>query len=73
MGTRKPVIPISAEGNDSTLFELFGIGPLWTITCGACCSTFKKRLPLVDNPGIVCPNCQTTNVLHVIWESDSAQ
>lgn len=68
----KTVKPISAEGNNMTLLQLFGKGPLWTITCGGCRATFEKRLPLVDNPGVSCPHCGAVNVIPITWESDAA-
>ena len=44
---------------------VFGIPPKYTITCGKCSYTFKKRIPLIDCPGIMCPNCKAINKLPI--------
>lgn len=64
----KLVTPDNAEGFNMTLAEIFGIGPKWAITCGTCHGSFKKRLPLVDYPGIACPYCGIINKLNLTWD-----
>lgn len=59
----KTVKPKNATGWNMSLAQLFGSGPKWTITCGDCSGTFKKRLPMVDNPGVQCEYCGAINVL----------
>lgn len=59
------VKPITAEGLNLSLAQIFGSGPKWTITCGRCRATFKKRIPMVNRPGIVCPHCGVINVLPI--------
>lgn len=63
MSKPKIVKPIECSGLNFSLAQLFGSGPKWTITCGSCRRTFKKRVPVVDNPGIPCPSCNAINVL----------
>lgn len=65
---RKWVKPAAFTGWNMSLFQLFGSGPNFTITCGACYATFKKRLPMVDNPGVECPVCDTVNRVPVVVE-----
>ena len=66
---RKTVRPASATGYNMTLLQLAGVGPKWTVTCGECLASFTKRLPLVDNPGLVCPHCGVVNQMTGIkWE-----
>lgn len=48
-----------------SIAQLWGSGPKFTITCGNCSNTFSKRIPMVDNPGIACPNCGAVNKLPV--------
>lgn len=57
------VAPHSFSGWNWSPAQMFGSGPKMTITCGACRLTFQRRIPMVDNPGIACPKCQTVNVL----------
>jgi len=57
--------PHSAEGLNMSLFQFFGSGPKWTITCGNCEGTFSKRIPMVDSPGIPCPYCGAVNILDI--------
>jgi len=53
----------SAQGRNTTPLQVFGLGPKFTITCGACDVTFRKRIPMVDEPGVVCPRCGEVNIL----------
>lgn len=59
------VLPKAFSGFNVSLAQLFGSGPKFTITCGNCSLTFKKRIPMVDYPGIPCPSCGTINILSV--------
>jgi transcription elongation factor Elf1 len=61
----RQVRPIRAEGFNLSLLQIFGAGPKWTITCGSCGLTFKKRIPMIDRPGIDCPKCGAINVLPI--------
>ena len=54
--------PIAFEGLNMSLHPS---GPKLTITCGGCRATFRKRVPMVDNPGVTCPRCGATNVLPI--------
>ena len=40
-------------------------GPKFTITCGSCRCTFRKRVPIVDSPGIQCPACGAINIIPI--------
>lgn len=51
-----------------TIFSLLGYGPKWDISCGECEGTFRKRLPLIDNPGIQCPYCGAINILSLKYK-----
>ena len=53
------------SGWNMSLYQLFGSGPKWTITCGDCGGTFKSRIPMVDDPGVLCPYCAAINILPV--------
>jgi len=64
-GSVKTVTPDSVCGWNMSIAQLFGSGPKWAITCGECKVSFKKRMPIVSNPGIVCPHCGTVNVIPV--------
>lgn len=64
----KSVQALAAEGLNTSFLQLFGVGPKWTITCGSCRATFRKRLPFVDHPGIICPQCGVVNVVNITWE-----
>jgi putative FmdB family regulatory protein len=44
---------------------VFGIGPKWTIQCGACGHTFRERIPMIDAPTVQCPACRAENRLNV--------
>ena len=57
------------EGLNMTLLQIIGLGPQFTITCGHCDMTFKKRIPMVNNPGIACPGCATINIIPVVLEA----
>ena len=43
-------------------------GPKLTIWCGNCPHVFKKRIPVVDHPTIVCPACGAINRLNLVTE-----
>ncbi len=57
------VMPKDYSGWNMSIAQLFGSGPKFTITCGECDGTFKKRIPMVNKPGIMCPYCKTINKL----------
>jgi hypothetical protein len=57
------VIPKEFEGFNMSIFQFFGSGPKFTIICGKCEFKFRKRIPVVNNPTVVCPYCNTINVL----------
>ena len=59
------VTPKAFAGWNMSIAQLFGSGPKWTITCGGCAATFKKRIPMMDKPGIACPHCGAINVLPI--------
>ncbi len=59
----KRVKPANFEGQSASLLGIFGVAPKFTITCGECRTTFKKRVPVVDEPGIPCPHCGAVNVM----------
>jgi len=59
------VTPKEISGWSMSLAQLFGSGPKFTITCGSCEGTFKKRIPMIDSPGIACPYCGAINKLPV--------
>jgi hypothetical protein len=61
----KTVRPIDVSGWSMSIFQLIGSGPKLTITCGECKGTFKKRVPMVDEPGVECPYCKTINRLPI--------
>ncbi|KKM69599.1 hypothetical protein LCGC14_1449120 [marine sediment metagenome] len=61
----KTVRPIDFHGWNMSLAQLVGLGPKFAITCGSCRRTFKKRIPMVDAPGIECPSCRAINVLPI--------
>ena len=60
------VKPKACTGWNMSIFQLFGSGPKWTITCGECSYTFKKRIPMVSNPGIQCPYCRVINTIPIV-------
>ena len=62
----KTVIPKYFEGVNISIAQLFGSGPKWTITCGNCEMTFKRRIPMIEEPGILCPHCNAINKLRYI-------
>lgn len=64
---REVVQAKSGEGWNTSIMQLFGYGPKFTITCGACFVTFRKRVPVASYPGIVCPHCGRVNIIPVIW------
>jgi len=60
------VTPKDASGFNMSIAQLFGYGPKWSITCGSCSGTFKKRIPMINRPGVQCPYCGDINVLPVV-------
>lgn len=62
--TLKTVPAKEAHGFNMSLAQLFGSGPKWTIKCGECSLTFKKRIPMVNNPAVKCPYCGVVNVIY---------
>lgn len=66
----KPSIvrPIALSGWNMSIAQLFGSGPKLTVTCGGCRATFRKRVPMVDAPGLACPHCGAVNVLPLTVE-----
>lgn len=61
----KTVNAKEASGFSMSLTQLFGYGPKWTITCGQCSGTFRKRIPMITHPGVQCPYCGTINIIPV--------
>jgi len=62
----KRVKPAFMKGyNVSWNLNLFS-GPKWTIKCGGCFHTFKKRIPLIDYPTVLCPACGALNELELV-------
>lgn len=59
------VTPNSASGYTMSIAQLWGSGPKWAISCGACSLTFKTRLPMVSQPGVKCPGCGAINVIPI--------
>ena len=59
------VEPKDFQGMNMSIAQIWGSGPKWTITCGGCEATFKKRIPMVNRPGIACPHCGDINVLPI--------
>ena len=60
------VSPKSFSGYGMSIAQLWGSGPKFTIACGQCGATFTKRVPMVDDPGVPCPNCRAVNVLPLV-------
>ena len=60
------VTPKSFSGWSMSVAQMFGSGPKFTVTCGQCEGTFKKRIPMVDRPGVQCPYCCAINRLGVV-------
>ncbi len=63
MSTPVQVAPLDFSGWSMSIAQLFGSGPKFTVTCGQCRGTFKKRIPMMNNPGLACPYCNAINVL----------
>ena len=62
----KTVRPNWAKGyNMSWTLNIFN-GPKWTINCGNCSNTFKKRIDVVNQPAVVCPFCGAVNKLNLM-------
>jgi len=66
----RTVKPKSMQGWSFTPLQLIGLTPKYTITCGECDFTFKNRIPMVDYPGIKCPNCGVINKLPVVVNNE---
>ncbi len=62
------VKPKYIEGWNMSIAQIFGSGPKLTITCGVCEGTFKKRIPMINNPGVYCPYCNTINKIPMVIE-----
>jgi len=59
------VEPKAFTGYNMSIAQLWGSGPKFKINCGNCSITFKQRIPMVDSPGVKCPNCGVVNVLEL--------
>ena len=46
-------------------FSFWGGSPKWTLTCGHCHHTWRQRIPLVDEPRLLCAACGTLNIVPV--------
>ena len=57
------VFPRSFSGWSMSIAQTWGSGPKFTIVCGNCDLVFKKRILMVDNPGITCPHCGAVNIM----------
>jgi hypothetical protein len=53
------VAPRQARGLNALWFK-------WTIGCGACPATFRKRVPYLDYPSVQCPSCGVWNRLDLV-------
>ncbi len=62
----KKVHPKDFSGMNMSIAQLFGSGPKFTVTCGGCEGTFKKRMPMMDNPGLACPYCHAINIMPLV-------
>ena len=60
------VRPKEYEGFNMSIFQFFGSGPTFTITCGKCEFKFKKRIIMVNEPTVICPYCNAMNVLPLV-------
>lgn len=67
------VAPKAFHGWSMSIAQLWGGGPKFTITCGECEATFRRRISMVDNPGVVCPACHTVNVIPVVMSHGEEQ
>ena len=56
-------------GGEGLNISLHPAGPKWTITCGNCGNTWRRRVPKVNRPRFPCPHCNEMNLLNVVWES----
>lgn len=59
------VEPYNFSGYSMSLAQFFGKGPMFHVSCGKCRSSFSKRVPMVDYPGLRCPECGAVNILPV--------
>ena len=60
---REVVTAAGARGLNMSIAQLWGSGPKWTIRCGDCGMDFKARIPMVEDPRVVCTCCGTINEL----------
>ena len=59
----KRVRPISAQGHNISWNLNLLSGPKWVIKCGNCGHTFKERIPVINDPTVLCPACGAINEL----------
>lgn len=57
------VAPYAFSGSSGTILGVFGMGPKFTIICGACMETFTQRIMVMDRPPAKCPRCEVVNIL----------
>lgn len=67
-GVKKPVIAKVVSGYNVSWNLNFLSGPKLTIMCGKCAYTFQERMPLMDYPTVICPNCKTVNGIPFVYE-----
>lgn len=48
-----------------SITQLWGSGPKFTVCCGDCGGTFRKRIIMVDEPHLSCPYCGAINILPI--------
>ncbi len=60
------VRPHDFNGYNMSLAQIFGRGPMFHITCGKCRTSFSKRVPMVDQPGLRCPECGVVNIIPIV-------
>ena len=60
------VRPHDFNGYNMSLAQIFGRGPMLHITCGKCWASFSKRVPMVDLPGLRCPECGVVNIIPIV-------
>lgn len=64
-GLSEIVAPYQFSGRSMSIWGIFGVGPMFNITCGKCGTSFRKRLPLLDKPKILCDTCGCLNEIPV--------
>lgn len=52
-----------AEGSSMSWNLNLLSGPKFYLECGKCGAAWSERLPVVEDPKVICPECRTTNVL----------